>query len=103
MQFALMALAALAYTLGGILMKHADGLRHLTLAGGFLVLFAIGAVLQSLAMRNSDLGTTYVIVLGLEAALALTFGVFLFAEPITITKFVAVLLIVSGISLLRTL
>jgi multidrug transporter EmrE-like cation transporter len=52
-------------------------------------------------MRGTELGATYLIVLGLEAALAVAFGALLFAEPMTLSKAAAVLLIVGGIAILR--
>ncbi len=102
MDVGLASIAALSFTVGGIFMKHADGLRNTSASAMFLLLFAFGAVIQSLAMRGAELGPTYVVVLGLEAALALAFGTFLFAEPITLPKVAALVLIVSGIALLRT-
>ncbi len=101
MHLVLASIAALSFTVGGIFMKHADGLHNRSAAAMFLLLFAFGAVIQSQAMRGAELGTTYIVVLGLEAALALTFGTFLFAESITLAKVVAVVLIVGGIGLLR--
>lgn len=82
-------------------MKAADGLRASSATVAFLTLFAVGAALQAQALRGAPLGTTYVVVLGLEAALALAFGTLLFAEPMTVHKLAAVLLIVGGIALLR--
>jgi quaternary ammonium compound-resistance protein SugE len=102
MPLALAALAAFAFTLGGVLMKYADGLNRPLPAVGFLVLFGAGAVAQSLALRDVELGTTYILVLGLEAALAFGFGIVLFGESVTATKAAAVLLILTGIALLRT-
>ena len=101
MPLVLCVLAALAFTIGGIFMKFADGLRHGAAAAAFVLLFAAGAALLSEAMRDAELGTTYIIVLGLEASLALLFGATLFAEPVTTVRLGAVLLIVSGIALLR--
>ena len=101
MHLVLASIAALCFTVGGIFMKHADGLRNTSATALFLLLFAFGAVIQSQAMRGAELGATYIVVLGLEAALALAFGTFLFAEPITLSKIAAVVLIVSGIALLR--
>jgi len=101
MHLVLAALAALCFTVGGIFMKQADGLRHGSPTALFLLLFAAGAAVQSQAMRGAELGTTYVVVLGLEAALALAFGTFLFAEPTTLPKIGAILLILGGIALLR--
>ena len=97
----LSSIAALCFTVGGIFMKHADGLRNASATAVFLLLFAFGAAIQSQAMRGAELGATYIVVLGLEAALALIFGTFLFAEPITLPKTGAILLIVCGIAWLR--
>jgi multidrug transporter EmrE-like cation transporter len=101
MQLVLVGLAALFFTVGGIYMKRADGLRNTLATALFLVLFACGAAVQSQAMRGAELGATYVVVLGLEAALAVAFGALLFAEPLTAAKAAAVLLIVGGIAMLR--
>ncbi len=102
MHLVLAALAALFFTVGGIFMKQADGLQNGPATALFLLLFAFGAVIQSQAMRGAELGATYIVVLGVEAALALAFGTLLYAEPITLPKLGAVLLIVSGIALMRT-
>ncbi len=102
MTLVLSTLAALSFTLGGVVMKSADGLRHATPTAGFMLLFAVGAALQSQAMRGAELGVTYIVVLGLEAMLVFGFGIALFGESAQITRVVAVLLIVGGIALLRT-
>ncbi len=102
MHLTLAILAAVAFTVGGVLMKHADGIRHVLPVAGFIALFGCGAVLQSQAMRGAELGATYILVLGLEAALAFGLGVALFHEAVTATKIVAVLLTVAGITLLRS-
>ena len=101
MHLVLASIAALAFTVGGIFMKHADGLRDAFASALFLLLFAFGAAVQSQAMRGAEMGATCIIVLGLEATLALVFGAVLFAEPVTPAKIGAVGLIVSGIALLR--
>src|SRR5262245_59879654 len=103
MRFTLAILAALAFTTGGVFMKYADGLQHTWSVVGFVVLFAAGALLQSLAMRGAELGVTYVLVLGLDAALAFGLGVTIFQEAVTVVKLVAVGLVVAGIALLRLL
>ncbi len=101
MALTLCLLAALAFTVGGVLMKAAGGLRPSSATVAFLTLFAVGAALQAQALRGAPLGATYVVVLGLEAALALAFGTLFFGEPVTVHKLAAVLLIVGGIALLR--
>jgi multidrug transporter EmrE-like cation transporter len=101
MQLMLPVLAALAFTIGGVFMKYADGLHNNWATFLFLLMFGLGAVLQSQAMRGAELGVVYIAVLGLEAALAFGFGTFIFGEAVTLTKVAAILLIVSGIALLR--
>ena len=102
MHVVLASIAALSFTVGGIFMKYADGPHSRSATALFLLLFAFGAVIQSQAMRGAELSATYIVVLGLEAALALAFGTLLFAEPITLPKIAAIVLIVGGIGLLRT-
>jgi len=82
-------------------MKYADGLRHLPASALYLGLFAVGAICQSYALRGMELGSTYILVLGAEALFAFGFGMFFFNEAITAPKAAAVVLIVSGIALLR--
>jgi quaternary ammonium compound-resistance protein SugE len=102
MRFALPVLAALAFAVGGVFMKGADGVRHPWPVTAFVALFSVGAALQSLAMRGEELGVTYILVLGLEALLAFGLGVWLFGETLKVSKVVAVLLVVAGIALLRS-
>lgn len=97
----LAALAASCFTVGGVFMKHADGLHHAGATAGFLALFVLGAVVQSQAMRGEGLAVTYLIVLGLEAALAVVFGQFVFGETMTVVKACAIALVISGVALLR--
>ncbi|MEZ5291791.1 MAG: SMR family transporter [Vicinamibacterales bacterium] len=94
-------LAALCFTTGGVFMKHADGFRQLLPALTFVALFGLGAVLQSLAMRGTGMAVTYVLVLGLEAALALGFGVWLLGETLSPVKMAGMGLTLAGIALLR--
>ncbi len=93
--------AALSFTTGGIFMKLSEGLTKPWPTTGLLVLFLLGACLQTLAMRGADLGVTYIIILGVEAVLAFLFGWWLFGEHVTWLKAAAVGLIVMGIAGLR--
>ena len=96
-------LSALCFTTGGLFMKYADGFRHAPAGIAFLLLFGVGAVLQSYAMRNEGLAVTYVLVLGLEAAFAVAIGLFLLGETISVLKLTGVAVTVAGIALLRGL
>jgi len=95
-------LAALCFTTGGLFMKQADGFRQLMPGLAFLLLFGVGAVLQSHAMRGNGMAVTYVVVLGLEAALALGFGVWLLGESMSAIKVAGLGLTLVGIALLRS-
>ena len=93
--------AALLFTVGGIFMKLSDGV---TRPGPSLIMaacFVAGAILQALAMRGGDLGVVYVVVLGVEAVLAMFFGWFIFSEHLSLWKIGGAVLIVLGIATLR--
>jgi multidrug transporter EmrE-like cation transporter len=101
--YLLMVLSAAAlFTVGGIYMKLSQGLSLLTPSVLVYFFFCAGASLQTLAMRKSELGATYILVLGLEAVLALLFGVWLFKEHYSFLKLLGIGLIVTGIAFLRT-
>lgn len=97
----LVVTAAVSYTVGGLFMKLADG--FVRPGPSFLVFafFAFGAALQTLAMRGSQLSVTYVVVLGLEAALAVGFGTALFREAYPPLKILGTALVLVGVVLLR--
>ncbi|MBV9469667.1 MAG: hypothetical protein JO316_06395 [Abitibacteriaceae bacterium] len=101
MYFIAALLAAVCFTLGGICMKLSQGLTRLWPSLLVFVCFLIGAGLQTVAMRKSQLSVTYILVLGLEAVLALLFGVFIFKESWTVSRTLGLLLIIVGIILLR--
>ena len=70
--------AALAYGLGGACMKLSDGLRNPAASAGVYGLFCLGATLQTISLRRTGLGVPYVVVLGLEALVALGIALFAF-------------------------
>jgi multidrug transporter EmrE-like cation transporter len=93
--------AALAYATGGVMMKRSDGFRNLAPSVLVFGCFALGATVQTFALKRQQLGSGYVIVLGLEAVAALVLGARLYKEPLDATKLVAAALVVVGIVLLR--
>jgi multidrug transporter EmrE-like cation transporter len=102
MTFLLLSLAAASYVAGGIAMKWADGYRNLPASSAVFVFFAMGAGLQTLAMRYQSLGVGYVLVLGLEAIFAVVAGVVLFQETLPWTNALGVALVLAGICLLKS-
>ena len=95
-------LAALFFTVGGVFMKLSEGLTKFWPTVIVFALFAMGAALQTLAMKREDLAVTYLWVVGLESSLAFAFGVLLFSESCTPARIAGVLLITGGIVSLRS-
>jgi small multidrug resistance pump len=94
--------AAVLFTVGGIYMKLSEGLTHLTPSLLVYLCFCAGASFQTLATNKSDLGGTYIFVLGLESILALLFGIIFFKESYSLFKLLGISLIVAGIVFLRS-
>jgi multidrug transporter EmrE-like cation transporter len=97
----LIFLAAAAFACGGIAMKYADGLSRLTPSIAALLLFVLGAGIQTVAMKQQQMSVTYIAVLGLEALLAFGFGVVFFKEGYALTKLAGAALVLVGVAFLR--
>lgn len=100
-QLALAASAAIAFALGGVAMKYSAGLTRPGPSIWIFILFGLGAALQTLAMRRTEMSLTYLLVLGLESLLAFGLGVAVFSEPATPMRIVAVALVTAGVLMLR--
>jgi len=98
---ALFTLSAALYVMGGVFMKQSAGLTRWLPAVALVVVFGAGALIQAWAMKQEALGSSYVVVLGLEALLAVFAGYFLFAEQMTGKMTSGVVFVVLGIILLR--
>jgi small multidrug resistance pump/quaternary ammonium compound-resistance protein SugE len=95
--------AALSFTVGGIFMQMSQGLSQVFPTLLVYLCFGMGASLQTLAMNKSGvMGITYVLVVGLEAVLAVLFGAWLFQENYSLFKLAGVGLIAMGIIFLKT-
>jgi len=97
----LYSIAAALYVAGGVLMKYSQGLTRLLPSVALVAVFGAGALVQAWAMKREALGPSYVIVLGLEALLAVIAGSIIFAEEVTVKTFCGVMLVVLGIAVLR--
>lgn len=98
----LLVTAALSYSVGGYYMKLSEGLTRGGPTALVLTLFALGALLQTIAMRQGAMSITYTVVLGIEAITALVLGVFLLGEGLTLVKVAGVGLVCLGIIVLRS-
>jgi quaternary ammonium compound-resistance protein SugE len=97
----LYTLAAALYVAGGMSMKYSNGLAHWKPGVALVGFFAAGALLQAWAMKHEALGPSYVVVLGLEALLAVIAGNLIFSEVISARLLAGVVLVVLGIAVLR--
>ncbi len=99
----LLVFSAVMYAVGGYFMKASDGATAPRATAAFLVLFLVGAVAQARGMRAADLSTAYVLVLGIEALVAVILGSVLLHEALTLARVGAIALVVIGIGWLRLL
>ncbi len=98
----LMVTAALAFTIGGVFMKWSNGLTQTLPTLAMLLLFAIGATLLTLSIDvRGELGPAYLVVLGLEAILALALGTIVFGEHATAPRLFGLVLLIAGMILIE--
>ena len=97
----LYSVAAIMYVLGGALMKYSQGLTQALPTLGLTALFSTGALIQARAMRYEQLSSSYIVVLGIEALLAMILGAFLFGEQLSGRAAAGIAFVVIGIVLLR--
>lgn len=98
----LAVLAALSYVAGGACMKASDDLQRPIWLVGVYAGFLLGCTLQTWSMKGQELGSNYIVVLGLEAAGAFLLGVVAFGEAVTLARVAGVALVTVGIGLLRS-
>jgi small multidrug resistance pump len=95
--------AALSFTIGGIFMQMSQGLSQIVPTALIYLCFGLGATLQTLVMHKSgEMGITYVLILGLEAVLAVGFGILFFQEGYSPLKLVGITLVTIGVVFLRS-
>jgi len=101
MALAQLLLASTVYGVGGLFMKLSAGLSRPAFTAAFLALFVVGALLQGSAMRETDLGVSYIFVLGVEAIVTMGLSVAYLHERCPPSRLAAVVLVVAGIAWLR--
>jgi multidrug transporter EmrE-like cation transporter len=94
--------AAFSFTVGGVFMQFSEGLSRFVPSLMVYVTFLLGASLQTLATRHSGMGLTYILVLGLEAVLAVLLSAFLLQEGYSMLKLTGIFLVVMGVVFLRS-
>lgn len=94
-------LAALLFSSGGYFMKLSEGMTKVMPTVAFMLLFLLGAVLQTVALEKTQLSITYIIVLGIEAVTAFLLGIFMLGEHTSGMKIAGAVFIVLGILAMR--
>jgi quaternary ammonium compound-resistance protein SugE len=82
-------------------MKQSEGFTRLIPSIITLVAMVASFGLLSLSMRSLPLGTAYTIWTGIGAVGAFLLGIFFLGEPMNTTRFVAAVLIVGGLVLMK--
>jgi small multidrug resistance pump/quaternary ammonium compound-resistance protein SugE len=100
MDFAELVIASGCYATGGLFMKYSQGMTRPLPVLAFTLLFLAGASLQALGMRHADLAMAYILVLGLEAAIAGVFSIFILHESMSLARALAILIILAGVIML---
>ena len=90
-----------AFGVGGVFMKSADGFTRLWPSVAIVVMFLIGAVMLTLAVRSQGLSVAYTLGLGIEAVFAVLLGRFLFDEPVRAVQMLGIGLILAGVATVR--
>ena len=97
----LIFIAAAAFAFGGAAMKYSDGFSRFAPSLIMMLLFVLGAAMQTLAMKQQQMSVTHIAVLGLEAVLAFGFGAVFFKEGYALSKVAGAILVVVGVAFLR--
>jgi multidrug transporter EmrE-like cation transporter len=101
MALAELLIASAVYSAGGLFMKLSAGVSRPWPTVAFLGLFAAGAVLQALGMRDADLGASYIFVLGMEAVVTVLLSALFLREGFPPARIAAIVVVLAGIAWLR--
>ncbi|MEM1315292.1 MAG: EamA family transporter [Pseudomonadota bacterium] len=94
--------AAGLYALAMILMKLWTAHAGPALALGIAAAIALGAFLETAALRDSRVGLVYCLILGLESVLVIGVAHWLFGEVFTLREWVGGALVIAGVALVST-
>ena len=101
MVIAMVALAALSFSVAGCFMKLSNGFTVFGPTALVVALVVFGTSLQAFAMRNEQMTVIYVMLLGLEAITAYFLGTFFLKESTSLAKLAGMCLILVGILFLN--
>ena len=77
-------------------MKVSDGFTQMWPSAGVILMFGIGAFLLARALRTEGLSTVWIVGLGVEAAVSVVLGLWLFSEQFSSFQIAGFVLILGG-------
>jgi small multidrug resistance pump len=83
------------------LTKMSDGFKNFKISFFMILFYAISLIAFNYAMNKIDVGTAYAIWSGVGTVAITIIGVIMFKEPITISKILAISLIILGVLFLN--
>ena len=101
MAWAILILAGVFEVIWAYSMKMSEGFTRLTPSVVTIIFMILSVVLLSMSMRTLPLGTAYTIWTGIGAIGSFVVGIIILNEPITATRMIAAVLIVSGLVLMK--
>ena len=101
MAWAILILAGVFEVIWAYSMKMSEGFSRLTPSVVTIIFMILSVVLLSMSMRTLPLGTAYTIWTGIGAIGSFVVGIIILNEPITATRMIAAVLIVSGLVLMK--
>jgi quaternary ammonium compound-resistance protein SugE len=84
-------------------MMYTDSFRRPKATAATIVAMIASVVFLEMATRRLPLGTAYAVWTGIGAIGTATYGILYLHEPVSAGRIVAILLIISGVSLLKVL
>lgn len=92
---------SMAFAVGGAFMKASDGLTRFTPTLVVLISFVVGAGLLTRAVASSNLSTTLVVGLGIEAVLTMIIGFMFLGDRVSLGQAAGMILVVGGVALVE--
>ena len=101
MAWILLVVAGLFEIVWATAMKYSEGFTRPVPTAVMVAFMGLSFYLLTVAMRTLPLGTAYAVWTGIGAAGAFVVGILFLGESVTPTRILAVVLIVSGIALMK--
>lgn len=101
MAWAILILAGIFEIIWAYSMKMSEGFTKLTPSIVTIIFMILSVVLLSISMRSLPLGTAYTVWTGIGAIGSFVVGILILNEPMTAMRMIAVVLIVSGLILMK--